>query len=84
MLVEIRLFAVARHLVGTPSIAIDLPERATVGILRRSLGEAAPGLAPLLPKLLIAVDSDYADDDHIIPPGAEVAVIPPVSGGSRG
>jgi molybdopterin converting factor small subunit len=36
----------------------------------------------LLPQMLIAINADYAgDDESLIPPGAEVAAIPPVSGG---
>jgi len=79
--VDVKLFALARDRAGVPSLAVDLPEPATVADLRRSLAVACPALAPLLPSLMIAVDSDYADDARAIPPGAEVAAIPPVSGG---
>ncbi len=30
---------------------------------------------------MIAVDQEYAPDDRPIPPGADLAAIPPVSGG---
>jgi hypothetical protein len=34
--------------------------------------------------MMFAIDADYAgDDERPIPPGAEVAAIPPVSGGSH-
>jgi molybdopterin converting factor subunit 1 len=80
--VEVRLFAVARHRAGRPTIALELPEPATVAALKRALAEACPALAPLVPSLRIAVNSEYAADDEPIPSGAEVAAIPPVSGGS--
>lgn len=82
MRVELRLFAVARQRTGLASIGLDLPDGATVADLRRALIAARPDLAPLVPSLLFAVDSEYADDDHPIPPGSELAAIPPVSGGS--
>jgi molybdopterin converting factor subunit 1 len=81
--VEVRLFAVARQRVGRPSLFLELPAGATVADLKRALAETHPELAPIVPSLLIAVDADYATDDGPVPPGAEVAAIPPVSGGSR-
>jgi molybdopterin converting factor small subunit len=42
---------------------------------------AYPELAPILRRAMIAVNTDYAGDDTVIPASAEVACIPPVSGG---
>lgn len=81
MRVELKLFAVARQRVGAATIALDLPDGATVADLKRSAAASHPALSPLLPTLLFAVDNEYAPDDLPIPPGAEVAAIPPVSGG---
>ena len=82
MRIEVRLFAVARQRAGRPTMALELPEPATVALLKRALAEVGPALAPLVPSLRIAVNSEYAADDGVILPGAEVAAIPPVSGGS--
>ena len=84
MRAEVRLFAVARQRAGQPMLALEVSEPATVALLKRALAEACPALAPLVPSLLIAVDSEYAAADAPIPPGAEVAAIPPVSGGAGG
>lgn len=81
MRVTVRLFALARQRAGRPDLTLDLAEPATVGGLKRALAERFPELAPLMDKLMIAVATEYADDDSLIPPGAEVAAIPPVSGG---
>lgn len=81
MHVNVQLFAIAKQCVGKPAVTLELPEPATVAELKRALAEAYPALAPLLPNLLIAVDAEYADDDQQVPRGAEIAVIPPVSGG---
>jgi molybdopterin converting factor subunit 1 len=80
--VTVRLFALARQRAGRPEVTLDLPEPATVGALKRALADVYPELAPIVPSLLIAVAAEYAHDDLAIAPGAEVAAIPPVSGGS--
>ena len=82
MRVELQLFAVARQLAGQPSITLELTEPATVAELRRVIAASCPSLAPLIPNLMIAVDAEYANDDDVIHPGAEIAAIPPVSGGA--
>jgi molybdopterin converting factor subunit 1 len=81
MKVSVRLFAVARELAGEDNIELDLPDGATVLELRRRLAASRPQLALALPKMLIAVDSEYAGSTTVISPGAEIACIPPVSGG---
>jgi MoaE-MoaD fusion protein len=79
----ILLFALAREKAGAPTLTVDLPPDPTVLDLKSALARACPALAPLLPTLRIAINSEYAIDDHLpIPPGAELAAIPPVSGGS--
>jgi len=83
VIVNLRLFALAKERAGTPFLALELPDCATVAHLKEALGEACPALQGLLPHLMIAVNSEYAGDDQPIPPGAEVAAIPPVSGGTR-
>ena len=81
MNVRVQLFAVARQLAGRDAIELVLPDGATIGQLRQALGTEVPELRPVLPHVLFAVDSDYADDERLIPPAAAVACIPPVSGG---
>lgn len=82
MRVEVRLFAITRQLAGCPSLTLDLPEGASVGDLRRELASSRPELAALAPHVMIAVASEFVRDDAPIPPGAEIALIPPVSGGA--
>lgn len=78
---KLLLFARARDLLGADSIAIESPEPATVGELRQRLKERYPTLAGLLEKSAIAVNDEFAADSMQIPVGAEVALLPPVSGG---
>lgn len=81
MRIDVRLFALARELASQDRISVDLPPNATVGRLRKRLSELVPNLQPILSSSSISVNNEYAKDDASIPPGAEVACIPPVSGG---
>jgi sulfur-carrier protein len=81
MKVQILLFAKARDLAGAPSQQLMLAEGATVADLRRALAQAIPSLDPLLSRLHVAINNNYAADSDQVPPGAEIACFPPVSGG---
>lgn len=78
---KILLFARARDVAGRYAVDLDFPADGTVRDLRRMLAETYPALKPLLERSAIAVAGDYADESRTIPPDAEVAVVPPVSGG---
>jgi molybdopterin converting factor subunit 1 len=81
MNVRVQLFAVARQKCGASAVEVSVPEVATVGDLRAALAAQCPELAAIIPASRLAVDSQYAVDSLLIPPSAEVALIPPVSGG---
>lgn len=81
MTVTVRLFARAKDLAGVDHIAVVLPAHATVADLRRALAAQAPALAALLPRSALAVEGEFADDGQALTPGAEIALLPPVSGG---
>jgi molybdopterin converting factor subunit 1 len=78
---KLLLFARAKDLIGTDRIDIELPESATIGELRRHLVSLYPNLAGLLEKSAFAVNDELAEDEARIPIGAEIALLPPVSGG---
>jgi molybdopterin converting factor subunit 1 len=82
MRLHIRLFARARELAGTDMLALEVPPDITVAELRRRLATACPALAGLLPRCAVAVNGEFADEDRTVPPEADVALLPPVSGGS--
>jgi molybdopterin synthase catalytic subunit len=75
-------FAAARERVGLAREALELPPGARVADVLRVLAERHPRLAPLLPHLRVAVDQEFAGPEAEVRPGAEVALIPPVAGGS--
>lgn len=78
---KIRLFARARELAGTDTLEVELPAGATVAELRRRIAGTCPALADLLGRSALAVNNEFADDSETLPSTAEVAVLPPVSGG---
>ena len=77
---HVALFAGMAAAAGTRSL--ELPWRGgTVADLRRLVGQSRPEIAALLGRSAVAVGDRYADDDSPVPPGADVAILPPVSGG---
>ena len=81
MNVRVRLFARARDLAGRDAVALELPAGATVGEVRRRLAVEHPALGPMLGRCALAVNDEFAEDTAPLPAGAEVALLPPVSGG---
>jgi molybdopterin converting factor small subunit len=86
MKVRVKLFAVARQRVGNGEVEVELADPngsggPTVADLRLALLRQFGALAEVLPHVRMAVNGDYAAESSAIPPGAEVALIPPVSGG---
>ena len=83
MIIHLRLFARARDLVGLDTCDVELADDATVADLRRRLAADYPKLVGLLERSALAVNDDFADDARRLTANDEVAVLPPVSGGSR-
>lgn len=81
MILNVRLFAGARDLGGADHAIVDLPDGATVADLRRRLVALHPKLADLEKKCAVAVDAEFANNDRLLTEGAEIALLPPVSGG---
>ncbi len=81
MKVIVQLFAGARELVGVEEVDVELASHSTVADLRRALLANYPTLEIIVPHALFAINATYATDESEIPDNAEVALIPPVSGG---
>ncbi len=78
-------FAWLKAKTGVAEEEVDPPaEVATVGDLLSWLKSRGPGYAEALADLQIvrvAVNQEYADPDHPVNAGDEVALFPPVTGG---
>ena len=83
MRLSVRLFAVCRERVHEDAIEVDIAgDSADLASLRAAISERYPALAPLLPIVRIAVNQAFATDEDRIREGDELALIPPVAGGS--
>lgn len=82
MHVTVLYFAAARERAGTDRDWFELPAGATAGAAKARAIEAHPALAAIAPHLRLAVDKAFATDSSPLWDGAEVALIPPVSGGA--
>lgn len=80
-MITVLYFAAARERTGVPHEHLEgsVPN---VRALLELLARRHPALEPLLPHLRVAVNHEFGGPDALIPEGAEVALIPPVSGGS--
>src|SRR5436305_8364514 len=82
MKIRLLAFASAGDALGFTEGEIELPAASRVADLRAALDRDHPRLAPLWPRLAIAVDGRIAGLDQELRDGVEVALLPPVSGGS--
>lgn len=81
MELSVRLFALYRERGGRSSITVAVRDGATVADLTAEVRRQLPNLAPPEVKIVVAVNTDYADSDVVLRPGDDVCLIPPVSGG---
>ena len=77
----VRFFALYRERAGRSTHPVQLPERATVSDLTAEVRRQFPGLAPPQVRIVVAVNSEYAEPDLVLKADDEVCLIPPVSGG---
>jgi len=82
MRIHIRFFATLRDRAGSAAMDVDLPDGATVGTLLQTLAVSHPQLEPALNTTLIAINHEYAFPNDALSQDDEVALFPPVSGGS--
>ncbi len=81
-MITVLYFAAARERAGTAREAIEVEPGLTARGLLEVLARRHPSLAPICAHLRMAVNQEFCGPDEPIPDGAEVALIPPVSGGS--
>ena len=77
---KISLFGITRDIVGSSTIELELPTNTNVGALMESLKDKFPKLKEIR-SVLVAVNSEYAEDNVKLSERDEIALIPPVSGG---
>lgn len=83
MEIQIKLFATLKDKAGSNKITVSVAEPATVATLLAATEKAYPNLATSLPIALVSVNKAFAGKETAVSPGDEVALFPPVSGGSE-
>jgi len=79
--VRVRLFAGLRERAGTGTVDVELPEASTVADVWPAVARAVP-LGDQPAGVMFALNKTYAEPGQPVTDGDEVALIPPVSGGS--
>jgi molybdopterin converting factor subunit 1 len=83
MQITLLFFATFREQAKTKKDTIDIPEGCTVlRLLQEILVEKYPDLIIHPTSTLVSINREFAGFEDIIPEGAEVAIFPPVSGGT--
>lgn len=82
MQITVMLFATLKDLAGVQRIGLEIEPQTSVQDLKDLLVTRYPGLGPHMSSVLVSINREYAFDEDPIPDEAEVALFPPVSGGS--
>jgi molybdopterin synthase catalytic subunit len=80
MRVTVLFFGVLKDMMTGERRTLELPPGATVDAILTTL---LPGHSKLWPTLAVAVNQNYVARDQLLQEGDEVALLPPVSGGSN-
>ena len=83
MHVDVLLFGALKDLRAREQETVELPEQATVAEFLHGFFAIAPQLEKFAGSLAIAVNQEYALPTQVLRDGDEIALLPPVSGGSR-
>ncbi len=79
--VKLLFFATLRDRAGSKSMELDIPTDLTVQGLKNKISSEYPNLSDAMSSVIITINREYAFDEAVIPPNAELAMFPPVSGG---
>src|SRR5512139_41314 len=82
MVIQVKLFATLKDRAGSSHLTVELPDDATVSVLLDRLAETQPKLAPAIATCVVAINQEFAFGSMPIRSGDEVALFPPVSGGT--
>lgn len=83
MRVRVLFFGILKDLAGKSTESLDLPEGAAVRDVLQHYVSPFPQMKAALASLAVAVNREYASPETRLQPDDEVALLPPVSGGSQ-
>jgi len=82
MVVQVLFFGVLRERWPLAKVNLELPDGATVTSVLQHFRVAAPELEAIWKCVAVAVNQSYASASLVLTDGDEVALLPPVSGGT--
>jgi MoaE-MoaD fusion protein len=82
MRIEVLYFAILRERLKLDHETVELADGASVADVRAAISARHPAIAPLLARVQAAVNRSWVPDDHRVAEGDELALLPPVAGGS--
>lgn len=82
MVIQVKLFATLKDRAGSSHLTVELPDDATVSVLLDRLAATRPKLAPAIATCVVAINQEFAFGSTPIRSDDEVALFPPVSGGT--
>lgn len=80
MKINLKIFGMAKDLVGSSLLIVELDKGTTVTQLKDKLQKDFDGMKQM-PSYMVAINGEYADEDRVVLRSDEVAIIPPTSGG---
>ena len=82
MHITVKLFALMREKAGTDTVSLEVPEGANLTQAVAALVRQYPVLEPYMRQYTLCLTYGFCRSGTILAPGDELALIPPVSGGS--
>ena len=82
MRVQVLFFGILKDVVGRASETLELREPATVADVLEHYQQRVPELRSLLSSIALSVNQHYAGPGTVLGANDEIALLPPVSGGS--
>jgi molybdopterin synthase catalytic subunit len=79
--IKLLFFATIRDRAGVKFLELDIPTDLTVQGLKDKLSTDYPNLKESMDSVLMTINREYAFDEALVPPNAEIGMFPPVSGG---
>jgi len=80
--ITVLFFATYRDIFGVKQLNLDIPENSNAQDLLNILGMKYSIAAEQLSTAIVSINREFAFENDIIPDNAEIAVFPPVSGGT--
>ena len=81
--INIIFFANLKDLTGAHELLLDIPDGTTVLEFKTLIVGVYPEIQKYIDSTVVSINHNFAFDNDVIPQGAEIALFPPVSGGTE-